>query len=67
LTRAASVWVGDGGTVVYVVAAAAAFSNRVAVLSTIDHNTSCFEATWAYRLAPWMSSARAMSRTLVPE
>jgi hypothetical protein len=37
------------------------------VRSTIDHSTSCFEATWAYRLAPWISTARAMSRTLVPE
>ena len=34
--------------------------------STIDHRTSCLEVTWAYRLAPWMSTARAMSRTLVP-
>ena len=24
--------------------------------STIDHRTSCFEATCAYRLAPWMST-----------
>ena len=45
----------------------AAASKRDAVRSTIDHRTSCLEATWAYRLAPWMSTARAMSRTLVPE
>ena len=44
----------------------AAASNRSAVCSMIDHRTSCFEATWAYRLAPWISTARAMSRTLVP-
>jgi hypothetical protein len=45
----------------------AAASKRDAVRSTIDHRTSYFEATWAYRLAPWISTARAMSRTLDPE
>ena len=48
-------------------AASAAVSKRVAIRSTMDHRTSCLDVTWAYRLAPWMSSARAMSRTLVPE
>ena len=55
-----------GGRVDVAPTASAAASNRAAVRSTIAHRTSCLEATWAYRLAPWMSSARAMSRTLVP-
>jgi hypothetical protein len=46
-------------------AASAPRSNDVAVEPTIDQRTSSLDATWAYRLAPWMSSALAMSRTLV--
>ena len=45
--------------------AAAAFSNSVAARSTIAQRRSSFDATWAYRLAPWMSSTFAMSRMLV--
>ena len=46
-------------------ARSAAFSNMLAARSTIAHSTASFEVTCAYRLAPWMSSARAMSRTPV--
>ena len=35
------------------------------LLSTIDQSTSSLDATWAYMDAAWMSSALAMSRTLV--
>jgi pimeloyl-ACP methyl ester carboxylesterase len=35
------------------------------VRTLVAHRTSSWEVTWAYRLGPWMSRTRAMSRTLV--
>ena len=63
-TRAASRSTGSL-EVASAIAPSAARSKAVAAPSTIDQRTSSFEATWAYMLAAWMSSAFAMSRTLV--